>query len=329
MKKISQSLLKLVLLLNDGAIHDGDALGVSLGVSRAAVWKMIKKLREYGVVIHSTKAKGYQLAEPLSLLQEDKIVQELYHQPVRVVCFENVTSTNDYLKVHPAYDKRLFDVCLAEMQTAGRGRLGRHWVSPFGQNIYLSCRYYVEKDISELGGLSLVAGLSVVAALTTLGIRDVRVKWPNDVFYQGQKLAGILVEVRAETHMLSEVIIGIGMNVNMEVNAASQFTEIAQYVTSLAEMQGHYCDRNEIAVVLIKQLLSDVQLFTAEGWAAFTTRWDNVDYLNGKSISLLQGEKRLSGVARGVNENGYLLFQDQEGVSRLFSSGEVSIAKDG
>lgn len=326
MKKINRQLNKLVTLLNDGAYHDGDALGVALNVTRAAIWKMIEKLREYGVVIQSIKGKGYQLNSPLFLLDDEKIVAAFVGQPINIACFESVASTNDYFKSHNADDKNTLDVCLAEHQTEGRGRLGRAWVSPYGQNIYLSCRYHFDKDLSELGGLSLVVGLAVSESLKAVGSDSgITVKWPNDVMWNGKKLAGVLVEVRAEAHGLSEVVIGIGMNVNLSSDAAEHIT---QGVTSLSVMKGTNCDRTELVIQLIKQLAADLALFQQGGWDAFKSRWEAVDFLKGRAITLLQGEKKVIGTVCGVSHQGNLMLQQDDGAVKTFASGEASVSKN-
>ena len=314
---------KLVQILNDGQPHDGDTLGSMLGISRAAIWKMIKKLKEQGVMIASTKGKGYQLATPLFLLDENRIKQNVDPAIIDIICFESITSTNDYLKIAPKKAKTRLLVCLSEEQTAGRGRLGRQWASPFGSNLYLSCRYSFQQDISELSGLSLVVGIALVTALRALGFYDISLKWPNDLLWQGKKLAGILIEMRAEAHGISEVIIGIGLN----VNAAPDVAQTVKPVTSLREIHNKLCDRTELAVQLIRELLIDLILFEAKGWSPFNTQFAQLDYLAGKNIVMQQGNQQVAGVASGVDERGYLLLQDEKGQMRAFSSGEASVDK--
>lgn len=325
MKKINPQLTKLMSMLNDGAFHDGDALGVSLAITRAAIWKMIAKLKEYGVPIESVKGKGYRLTTPLSLFDYDAIQRAFAGSAVHVVCYESIGSTNDYFKSQASAKFNTLDVCLAEHQTQGRGRFARPWVSPYGQNIYMSSRYVFDKDVSELGGLSLVVSMAIVAALQTLQMgNDVMVKWPNDVIWHHKKLAGVLVDVRAEAHGVSEVIIGTGINANLSQDARQM---VSQSIASLSDITGQLCDRTLFVVQFIKQLVADLVLFNRAGWAAFSTRWERVDCLRNQPIVLLQGEKRIAGVAQGVNEQGLLLLQQEDGTLASFSSGEVSIEK--
>ena len=217
LKKFNDILVKIAGLLSDGEYHDGVTLGKQLGVSRAAVWKMIKKLIHYGIHIEAVKGRGYVLREPLILLDRMQIIESCSVPQLRasqIEILESVSSTNDYLKKFKSPASVKF--CLAEHQLGGRGRLQRQWYSPFGRNIYLSCLYSFQKDISELAGLSLVTSLAILKALRNwVADEKLAVKWPNDIFFENKKLAGSLIEIQAETHGVSQVIIGIGLNVNM------------------------------------------------------------------------------------------------------------------
>ena len=138
-KKTNHKLSQLLEVLSDGEFHDGNALGDALQMTRSAVWKMIKKLERYDIQINSVKGKGYALCEPLILLDTDKICNKLHEKKTQLTLFESMASTNEYLRAlrHP----KGIRFCLAEQQTAGKGRLNRDWHSPFGKNIYLSCLY--------------------------------------------------------------------------------------------------------------------------------------------------------------------------------------------
>lgn len=314
-RKQSQKLVELVAALNDGAFHDGNSLGEMLGMTRSAVWKAIKKLEGYGVGIQSDKRKGYALAEPLQLLDENCLRMEL-PDITDLTVFESITSTNDYLKT--IRDSRGPRVCLAEQQTQGRGRLQREWVSPFGKNIYFSCLYSFSKDISELAGLSLVVSLAVKHALAQLGLSDgLHVKWPNDIIVGEKKLAGILIEVQAESHGLCQAVIGIGVNVNMLK------ADIEQAWTSMQLVTGKYIDRNLVAVKLMKQLLSYLERFRLDGFASFVDEWVLADCLVGRTISLENLNSVITGKVVGIDGQGHLLLALDDGQVRAFSSGDA------
>lgn len=318
-KKLNKTLLQLVNILNDSQYHDGTHLGDQLKITRSAVWKNIKKLQSYDVRIDAVKGRGYLMPTALHLLDAEEIIKQL-SEKVIVEIFESMTSTNDYLKNIKQPQTR---ICLAEQQTQGRGRLNREWHSPFGKNIYLSCLFAFEKDISALAGLSMVTSLAIVKALNSCSIdQDLVVKWPNDILYQKQKLAGSLIEVQAETHNVSYAIVGVGINVNMQ-----QASGISQAWTSMSRILGQQVNRNKVCVQVINHLLAYFAKFNEQGFAPFIDEWMQADCLMNQSIQLRNLDKIVNGKMCGINEQGYLLLQLEDGSIKAFSSGDTSIAK--
>lgn len=317
-RKNNPNLNALLALLSDGKAHDGNVLGEHLGLTRAAVWKMVQKLQGLGVMIESVKSQGYVLKEPLVLLDAERIQAGLT-QPVVLTVFESIASTNDYLLNEPRTKKT--SVCVAEMQTAGRGRLGRAWVSPFGKNIYFSLRFHFKKDISELAGLSLMVSLSILKTVKHLNL-PLCVKWPNDVMCDQGKLSGTLIELKAESNGGCEAVIGIGMNVNM---LPQDVKGITQPWTSLQQLSGEYHDRNAILSVLINTLVSDLNQFEAKGFAVFQKEWIEHHYHAHQSVTLSFAETVVKGEAMGVNELGHLLLKLKNGKTQAFASGDVSL----
>lgn len=319
MKKLTENFIKLVTILNDGHYHDGTSLGQKLGMTRSAIWKAIKKLEAYDIKIDSVKAKGYALLEPLTLLNEKNIKKHIPKQ-IKLTVFESVGSTNTYLKSHLSPH---IHVCLAEQQTQGKGRLDRTWHAPFGQNISLSCAYPFQKDISELAGLSLVISLSIQKALQLYQYPlPLLVKWPNDLIYDNQKLAGILIEMQAESNGISHAVIGIGLNVNM-----LHEDDIHQAWTSLRKMTGHYIDRDQLSIHLINTLLNDLATFEEKGLDHFIEEWKAVDYLANKTITIKNGEHKIHGRYRGVSPLGHLLLELEGGSIKPFSAGDTTLVK--
>lgn len=320
--KLNSKLIKLTQLLQDGSYHDGSSLGAALKLTRSAVWKQIKKLQNYGINIQSLKSKGYVLNEPLALMNKKEIAKYLSAKltmPMEI--FEFIHSTNDYLK--PFFASLVPRICIAEMQTQGRGRLQRNWYSPFAQNLYFSYLHTLQKDISELAGLSLVACLSVIKTLQTLSNATIEAKWPNDILYQGEKLAGILIEVQAETNGSCHVIIGIGINVNM-LEAKTKI--INKSWTSLRKMTNAYINRNKLCATLIEFLLADLARFEKEGLKNFISAWNAKDCLHQTMVSLQSmNAKEVVGIAMGVDHKGRLLLQLLDGSIHAFSAGEVSV----
>ena len=323
-KKLNAHFIKIVSLLNDGEFHDGDTIGKTLHMTRSAIWKTIKKLVEYKIEVQAVKGKGYALLESLNLLDEKKIKEGLVEKDISVNVFESIDSTVTYLKSISSHKDHF---CLAEYQTEGRGRLQRQWYSPFGKNIYLSCLFHFEKDVSELSGLSLVAGLAVLQTLKHY--RDdpkLCIKWPNDILYDGKKLAGILVEIQAETHGICHAIVSVGLNVNMRKD---QNQTISQSWTSLLKILGHAVDRNDLCIRLINQLISAIQHFNTKGFASFIPEWLAHDFLLNRSLTLDTPKQRISGLAKGINQQGHLLLQLPSGEVQAFSAGDVSIINNG
>jgi BirA family biotin operon repressor/biotin-[acetyl-CoA-carboxylase] ligase len=320
MKLLSTNLIQIASILSDMNYHDGDSIGLKLGITRSAVWKNIKKLEEYGVEVMSVKNKGYALKAPLLLIDQAKIVKELDNLDIRLEVFEDLDSSNNFLKNNIDAKKRR--ICFAEAQNKGRGRMGGFWYSPFGQNIHMSYCYHFNKDISELNGLSLVVGVGILKAIKEIGIdADVKLKWPNDGNYLNQKLIGILVELQSEAYGESTAVVGIGINVNMLCDKGL----IDQSWTSLNKITGKYIDRNVLAVALIHNLNYVLERFAKYGLREFLNDWRELDSLYNKSITLNNGQ--YFGIAKGINEHGNLVVELASGELRAFSSGEVSISK--
>jgi BirA family biotin operon repressor/biotin-[acetyl-CoA-carboxylase] ligase len=317
-RKNNRNLTSLLNLLSDGKPHDGNVLGEHLGLTRAAVWKMIQKLQGLGVLVQSIKGQGYILKEPLVLLDAERIQAGLT-QPVALSVFESIASTNDYLLNEPR--TKTPSVCVAEMQTAGRGRLGRAWVSPFGKNIYCSLRFHFKKDISELSGLSLMVSLSILKTLKQLKL-PLFVKWPNDVVCDQGKLSGTLIELKAESNGGCEAVIGIGINVNMLPKGVKGIT---QPWVSLRQLSGDYHDRNEILSELINTLIDDLNQFEAKGFSVFQKAWIKHHYHAHQPVTLSFAETKVQGEAIGVNELGHLLLKLSNGKTQAFASGDVSL----
>lgn len=321
-KKHNSNLKALLDLLADGLPHDGNALGEQLGLTRAAVWKMIQKLQGLGVSVESVRGQGYVLSEPLMLLDAAAIKAGLKSR-VNLSLFESLGSTNDFLLSAPRSPWP--SVCVAEMQTAGRGRLGRAWVSPFGRNIYLSLRFHFQKDISELSGLSLMVSVSLLKALKAMGLDlPLGVKWPNDVVCDQGKLSGTLIELKAESNGGCEAVIGIGMNVNM---GPGRVKGITQAWTAVQQLCGQAQDRNVLISNLINHLLDDLKQFEAQGFQAFQAAWMAHDYFAQKAVTLSFGSTEVTGVAMGVNAFGHLVLALNNGQTQVFASGDVSLKR--
>jgi BirA family biotin operon repressor/biotin-[acetyl-CoA-carboxylase] ligase len=321
MKYLSPTLKRLIEILNDGQLHSGQDLSLALGISRNAVWKHIQQVLSYGIEIKTIQSTGYRLTRPLFLLDETEIRKVLGPANVSLEILGSVSSTNDFPKEAPSTGALQFR--LAEHQTAGRGRFRRPWVAPFGANILMSCRWRCPQDLSACGGLSLCVGLSVAQALGEFGLEDIRCKWPNDILYRQQKLAGVLIELQAEAHGQTEAIIGIGCNVNMPAEFLSALERPA---TSLEVILGQAQDRNRMAALLIRSLQTYLHRFTEKGFADFLPEWHSLDALRDKNIRLELPQASIEGTVLGINELGHLLVKDSSGETKAYSAGEASLS---
>ena len=324
MDNTTSNLVKISELLSDGQYHDGTSIGKKCGITRAAVWKVIKKFKEYGIEIQSIKGKGYLLEKPLILLDVNKIKKNIKKLSFVIDVLEKVGSTNDYLKNNSDQNKAI-KICVAEMQDKGRGRLNRQWHSPFGQNIYFSCAYSFQRDMSELSGLSLITGLAVCNAIESITHLDnLAVKWPNDILVNQQKIAGILIDINAESNGFCNAIIGIGINVNMQ-NALKK--EIDQPWSSLQKITGQYIDRNLLCSALINALINYLERFLKSGLSDFISEWKEKDCLFEKSVAVMSGQKKMMGIGAGINAQGHLILKMSDNTEKTFSSGDTQIEK--
>jgi BirA family transcriptional regulator, biotin operon repressor / biotin---[acetyl-CoA-carboxylase] ligase len=312
-------LYSILHLLADGEFHSGSELGVSLGVSRTAIWKAIGQLGSLDLELESVKGKGYRLARPLDLLSKAemlRLLDEKASAKLAINVLLSAESTNTWLLARDGL-KNQYEACFAEHQVNGKGRRGRSWVSPFASNLYLSVAFDLKGGAESLNGLSLVIGLSVVKALGQLGVKGVELKWPNDVWLNGRKLAGILVELHGEATTSWRVVVGVGLNVGMRAEEAKL---IDQPWASLSEVSD--LNKTCVAASLLNSLVSDLEIFKENGFGFFLERWAKYDALSDKDVEVNAGA--MSGIARGVDRTGALLLETQRGLE-VVNAGEVSV----
>ncbi len=311
--------IKLAILkaLSTGDFISGEELGEQLGVSRAAISKHIKGIQDWGIDIFRVQGKGYQLSQPLQLLDES-ILKASLNTPVELIPI--IDSTNQYL-LDRVDNLESGSVCIAEYQAKGRGRRGREWVSPFGSNLYMSMFWRLDAGMAAAMGLSLVVGVAIVEALEKLGLNGVKLKWPNDLYYQDRKLAGILVEMSGQAGGAANLVIGMGMNLMM----SGQTEGITQPWASLAEVADkEHIDRNQLAITMINTLNNALNDYEIYGMSGFVERWNRLDNFLGRPIKLIMGPREITGIAKGINEQGAVLLETENGVES-FIGGEISL----
>ncbi|EPX7411699.1 bifunctional biotin--[acetyl-CoA-carboxylase] ligase/biotin operon repressor BirA [Cronobacter dublinensis] len=309
--------LTLISLLADGDFHSGEQLGEKLGMSRAAINKHIQTLRDWGIDVFTVPGKGYSLPGPIQLLDETFIHSHIKSGSVTVLPV--IDSTNQYL-MDRLSELDSGDACIAEYQQAGRGRRGRKWFSPFGANLYLSMYWRLEQGPAAAIGLSLVIGIVMAEVLHELGADQVRVKWPNDLYLNDRKLAGILVELTGKTGDAAQIVIGAGINLAMR---QVESDIVNQGWINLQEA-GIKVDRNTLAVRLIEKLRSSLREFEQVGLAPFLARWEKLDNFIHRQVKLIIGEREIYGISRGIDNQGALLLE-QNGVIKPWVGGEISL----
>ena len=311
----------------------GDLLAREAGQTRAAVWKRIETLREAGMAVAAVPGRGYQLGQPLDLLDCAAIRSDLAPSAdVHLASLDiawSLDSTNSEL-LRRTLPGQGCAVLLAERQTGGRGRRGRSWASPLAAHVYLSIGRHFQGGLTRLGGLSLVAGIAACEALRELGFGDVALKWPNDLVVANaegdgkglRKLGGLLVEGGGEHAGAARAVIGLGVNVHMPAAIASS---IDQPWIDLAALSDAVPSRNAVVVRLLDHLLPALAAFDADGLAAFLPRFAALDALAGRDVQVHEGMQEWPATVLGIATDGALRVRDGEGRERQVHAGDVSL----
>jgi len=327
---ISDTQKKVLTLLADGEFHSGTSLADTLGISRSAVWKQISALSQLGLQHSAVSGKGYRLDKALDLLEHAKIDAALNDQTRALITLleihDQIDSTNSHLVERSQQQAESGTICFAEHQTAGKGRRGRQWVSPFGSNIYLSILWRFEKHgPAAIAGLSLIIGVTVIRALKQHNIDNIGLKWPNDIISEGKKLGGILIEVSGEAEGPCTAVIGLGLNLFLPETA-----DIDQAWTDLSKMnpadgnEQKTLYRNELAATLLNHMLPVIAEFESTGLKAYLDEWRSYDCLKDKAATLFIARQQIDGIVAGIDNSGQLLIKRPDGVIQAFASGEIS-----
>lgn len=317
MKHNSTLRAQLVGALADGQFHSGAKLAEQFDLSRTAIANNIAALQALGLDVYSVKGKGYALAKPLTLLSE-RVISEYLAPSVqpKLTLLPVIHSTNTYVKDNIEQMPQ-GAVVVAEAQTAGRGRRGRQWVSPFAASLYLSICWRFQGGYQQIGGLSLFVGDCVLKALQSLNVDGLGVKWPNDIYRHGRKLGGILVEVEGQIGSEVSCIIGIGINVDLP----DLESQIDQPFNDLSDLN---IDRNHLCAALVNTLHQQMPDFEENGLANIVDSWNQYDVFAKREVAIISQDNTLRGMNLGINVQGALQLQTATGV-RDIHGGEVSL----
>lgn len=311
--------LALIDALADGDWHSGEALAEQFGVTRAGLSKRVAHLRDWGLEVETRSGRGYRLAGALERLDEARIRERL-PDGLALQVLPSTDSTNRVAtQADGACDPQAF---LAEHQSAGRGRRGRSWQSPFGANLYLSLAWSWPLWPPQLPALSLVVGVAAAQSLRAIGVQDVGLKWPNDLWVGGRKLGGILIEQTGEAGGNCRVIVGIGINVAMQ---ATQGSGIDQPWTTVDAALGTLAptSRNQLASELLCALHAALSRFASEGLAPWREAWSRLDVLRDLPVTTLDAPV-LTGTGAGIDDIGAYRIATADGLRTVYA-GDVSL----
>ena len=315
-------------LLNDGKLHSIDYLAQSLKVSQSRIQKTLDEIDQYGVILNKTSGLGIQWPEPLNWLDVNEIISNFpqANLPFYLIILDSIDSTNRFLLDQVIADSNCLHgnpVIITELQTQGRGRLGRRWYSGLGDSLTFSLSWRFDCPVRLLSGLSLVTGVAIIRALTHFGIKNLSLKWPNDVLFHSRKLAGILIELCSSTQSGSAVVIGIGLNIQLSPLAKSN---IDQAFVDLFAITGRAIDRNQLLAVLLSELAGVLNKFNHLGFSYFRNEWLRYHAYEGQLITInLPDGRIIKGVVDGVELDGSITLNLESGKKESYSSGEITL----
>lgn len=313
----------IVQKLANGQCYTMSTLQNELSISNKQLIEAIETLQDYGISFHPVSKEIVQLQHPLDLLNTELITAAL-PDTIRKKCgqidiFSTLESTNQYLLYYKGSPK--IHVCSTEYQQNGRGRRGKQWLSPYASGLCFSLKYHYTSS-HNLAGLSLAIGIAVTQWLHELGCTEAVIKWPNDIWWKNQKLAGLLIETTGMTKNSCDVIIGIGINVSLpEMNTPPSDYQWVDLHTVLGAPSP---SRNQLIAQLMTHCIHALEQFEQSGLIPFLPLWSQFDYLYGKQINLLTSEETITGIAQGIDEQGALRLQQGNKIT-TYVCGEVSV----
>ena len=318
--------MELLKLLADGQFHSGVELAQQLNVSRTTISKRVADWQAQGLDIDTVTGKGYRLHTPIDWLNQQQIYQFIPSNVQKLITdfsiYPLISSTNDAVAQSLQKNAKSGVVCLAEMQSAGRGRRGRTWLSPPAGTFYGSVGWIFSEGFQVVEGLSLAIGVAVVDALRSCGVQGLQLKWPNDIVWQGKKLGGILIEMNAEVGGACQIVVGVGINLALPQTVKQQ---IDQQVVDLREICPNL-NRQQVTAVLISQIVQLLSDYAVKGFRYYRQTWQTYDALFGLPVYAIGLAQTIEGTAAGIDEQGAFLIQTATGLQAI-SGGEISIRK--
>lgn len=309
------------------AFLSGEELSSRLGVSRTAIWKHIKALREEGYVFESQPRLGYRLVHMADSLQGHTIHNGLQTRTMgqKIIFREILDSTNALAKEEALNGAPEGLLVLAETQTNGRGRRGRSWISQSGKGIWSSLVLRPEVSPMEASKLTIIASVAVIKTIEKVYNLVAGIKWPNDIVLEGKKIAGILTELSADVERINHVILGIGINVSQE--EADFPKELQPFASSLYLSTGAFMPRQRILQVLLQEFEVLYEGFLRGEFASILNEWRRYSVTIGKEVVVDRIKDQVTGIAIDVDADGVLLVQREDGTLERIVAGDVSLRR--
>jgi BirA family transcriptional regulator, biotin operon repressor / biotin---[acetyl-CoA-carboxylase] ligase len=306
----------------------GAQLAEQLKISRAAIWARIEELRQAGFAIEAGPHFGYRLVdEPDALIADDLLARigktKIVGRDIQV--FQETNSTNDVAEKLARDGVAEGVVVFAESQTKGRGRLGRKWISPARKGLWFSVLLRPQLHPLETTQLTVISATALRRAIKTVCGLNAEIKWPNDILLGGKKVAGILTEMSAEIDRVRHVIIGIGVDVNLD--AAEFPAELEKIATSLKAATGEIISRAELAVEILRELDFDYARVCGGKFPAVADEWESACVTIGKNVSVHVGDRKFRGRAESLDDDGALLVRTEHGHLERVIGGDVTLEK--
>ena len=316
----------LRLLRESGSYVSGQRLCEELGVSRTAVWKVINQLKEEGYHVEAVQNRGYRILDIPDVMSKEELESLLAGKTKwagqEVYYFPETDSTNIRAKQLAESGAAHGTLVAADRQTAGRGRRGRGWESPSGCSIYMSILLRPKFLPAKAPMMTLVMAYSVAESLRAYTGLDIQIKWPNDVVLNGKKLVGILTEMSTEIDYINHVVIGVGINVNMD----SFSEEIAKTATSLRMEMGKTLKRSTLIAEIMRRFEQDYEEYVKTGdLSGIREAYERLMVNYGKEVRILGAQEPFQALALGINNNGELLVRKEDGSEEAVYAGEVSV----
>ena len=309
-------------LLADGQFHSGEALAQRFKVTRATIWNAIQHAESLGVEVFSVRGRGYKLPQAIELLDKDLVLNAIGEQRAwfNLQILDTVTSTNTYLMQQKGVAHA---TCVAaHIQTQGKGRRGRTWVSQLGASLTFSLLWRFQCGAAALSGLSLAVGVALIRAFNSLNVSHAQLKWPNDVLVDRKKLTGILIELQGDLEGPSAAVIGVGVNLNLPKNVLDS---IDQPAIDLANVSAKPINQSELLGAILKHLADVLSGFETHGFIGLRDEWLSYHAYDNKPVRmLLPNGTAINGVVKNVADDGILLVETALGLQR-FSAGEISL----